>query len=106
MFNTFLFTVAKHVMLSPVYLIYGVFAAGRSFFRLFPALRRLRAAMQDTITCANGHRTPVAGRFTCASCRAVFHGWVGRCQLCGAGASWTPCIVCGVSVPLPWEVRS
>jgi len=40
------------------------------------------------------------GRWRCQACSAVYHGFVARCSVCGAGARFFPCEHCGVSVPL------
>jgi hypothetical protein len=105
MLNAFIQGLAKHLMLSPIYFLYGLFALVRAGLRLIPMALRARAAMRDSVSCPNGHPNAVAGRYACGRCRAVYHGWVGRCSVCGAGASWTPCRTCEVAIVLPWERR-
>ncbi len=90
-------------LLSPLYALYGLYLVVRSMVRAWRKAKGLRQAVASEIRCPNGHPNPTVGRFECASCKAVYHGWVGRCAMCGAGAAWIPCDVCGVAIALPWE---
>jgi len=87
----------------PLYALYGVYVILRTGWRLTRFLTRSRLALANELTCPNGHVNSVVGRFECASCSATYHGWVGRCEVCGAGAHWFPCEVCGVGIVIPWE---
>lgn len=89
----------------PLFTLYGIWRVLRWGFGLIGAVIRMRRALDRVIRCPSGHANAVVGRWECASCRAVYHGWVGRCPLCGAGAAWISCSTCGVSVRLPWERR-
>lgn len=82
----------------PLFAVFGVWVLVR-------AARNFQLALRRELACPNGHTNTVSGRWECAACKAVYMGWVGRCDICGAGASWFPCKLCGVSIPLPWERR-
>ena len=90
-------------ILSPFYAIYGLFLLARTVVRMWRKAKGMRMALATEIRCPNGHANPTVGRFECAACKAVYHGWVGRCGVCGAGAAWIPCDICGVAIRLPWE---
>ena len=91
------------LLLSPLYALYGLVTLVRGLFAPSRFLRRTRSASASEIRCPNGHANSANGRFDCASCHATYHGWIGRCALCGAGAGWFPCGTCGVGVRLPWS---
>lgn len=93
------------VLKIPLYAAYGVFVMGRAVWRLVRFAMRSRPALAAELMCPNGHPNATTGRFECASCSATYHGWVGRCEVCGAGANWFPCDVCGVGIVIPWENR-
>jgi hypothetical protein len=94
--------IALLCILAPLYALYGCIAALRALPRLARRLRGLQVGLADEVRCPNGHPNPTTGRFNCASCRAEYHGWIGRCALCRAPAGWTPCETCGVAIRLPW----
>jgi hypothetical protein len=87
----------------PFQAAYGLLVLIGALVRLPGRLRALSAALGDELICPNGHANRATGRFECASCHAVYHGWIGKCGHCGAPAGWTPCGTCGVAVALPWE---
>jgi hypothetical protein len=95
--------IAWVLLLSPLFALYGIWALIRALLGLRRTVRAFGLSQARTIPCPNGHPNATRGRFECGSCRATYHGWVGACGLCGAGAGWTPCTVCGVSIPLAWE---
>lgn len=95
-----------HVLSSPFFAAYGALVLAGALFRLLLRVLRLRHVARDAITCPFGHAVPVAGRYACASCRASYVGWIGRCTVCGDGADMTSCPECGVGVRLPWEDRA
>ena len=92
------------VLLSPFFFLYGLYILWSAGAWVVRALSGARRALSETIHCSNGHPNATIGRFECAVCRASYHGWVGRCGVCGAGAGWMPCSTCGVGISLPWEL--
>lgn len=98
-----LWDIAKVALLSPVYALVGGYEVMRLVAGSARGVLKLPAAMKDTITCPHGHVNDARGRFECLDCKAVYLGWVGRCPVCGAGASYVACDTCAVSIPLPWE---
>jgi len=90
-------------LLSPFYAVYGAFLLARAVVRAWRKVRGFRLALASELRCPNGHPNPTVGRFECGACHAAYHGWVGRCSVCGSGAAWIACDVCGVAIPLPWE---
>jgi len=90
-------------LLLPIHFLYGCFLLTRLVVRGLFRAHAARQALASEIRCPNGHPNPTHGRFECAACRATYHGWVGRCGVCGAGCAWFPCDTCGVAIPLPWE---
>jgi len=87
----------------PIYVLVGFGVLTMVLFGIGKRIRKARYELADVIVCANCHHpNPVAGRWECGSCRAIYMGWVGGCPICGAGASWISCRQCGVSVVLPW----
>lgn len=93
------------VVLSPLYALYGLVLVGRAVLSVGRAARGARAALSSTLVCPNGHRSQAVGRWRCAACGSVYHGWVGRCRICGAGAGTTSCESCGVTIRLTWVRR-
>ena len=94
-----------NIVLSPFFAAYGLVTLARGAWGLVGQVARARSALATTLRCPNGHPNPTAGRFACAHCHATYHGWVGRCALCGAGAGWIECEQCGVGIRLPWVPR-
>lgn len=95
--------IARFILGAPFYLVYGLVTLVRGVRRAARRVRGAGLALAPTLRCSNGHPNDTAGRWTCASCHAVYHGWVGRCELCGAGAGWMTCEHCGVGIALPWR---
>ena len=95
----------KYLILSPFFAAYGAYVSLRAALGLLRGGNSARLALRNELRCQHGHANPVIGRWRCASCSAHFHGWVGRCPICGAGAAWFPCSTCGVGIRLPWEHR-
>jgi hypothetical protein len=93
------------VLLAPFFAAYGLVTLLRGAVELAARATRARRALATTLYCPNGHPNPTTGRFACARCHAAYHGWVGRCALCGAGAGWIECERCGVGIRLPWVAR-
>ena len=89
----------------PFYFVYGVVLILRGTVRLVRGAHGVRASMRSTLVCPNGHRSQAVGRWRCAACGGVYHGWVGRCGVCRAGAGTTSCETCGVTIRLPWSRR-
>lgn len=93
------------LLLSPLYAVYGLVLVARAVLGAGRAVGGARAALSSTLVCPNGHRNEAVGRWRCNACGATYHGWVGRCGLCGAGAGWFECDTCGVGIQLPWVRR-
>lgn len=96
---------ALAAIVAPFLALYGVLVVirwGRAGIR---RVRGLGAALGSTLRCPNGHANPTVGRYSCGVCGGTYHGWIGRCPICGAGAGWTACQRCGASIRLPWERR-
>jgi hypothetical protein len=93
------------LLLSPLLAVYGLVTLVRGVGALVGRLLGAQHALATTLHCPNGHVNPTTGRFECAHCHATYHGWVGRCALCGAGAGWIECERCGVGIRLPWVSR-
>lgn len=93
------------ILLSPLYALYGLVLIGRSILGVGRAARGARAALSATLVCPSGHHSQAVGRWRCAACGGVYHGWVGRCGVCGAGAGTMTCDQCGVTIRLPWVRR-
>jgi hypothetical protein len=95
----------KYMILSPFFAGYGALVVLRSALRLLRGTNAARLSLRNELQCPHGHGNAVVGRWRCSSCGAQFHGWVGRCEVCGAGAAWFPCSTCGVGIRLPSENR-
>lgn len=93
------------VLLSPFYVLYGVVLVVRGILGIGRTVSGVGASFSSTLVCPNGHHSQAVGRWRCAACSSVYHGWVGRCRVCGAGAGMTGCEVCGVTIRLPWARR-
>ena len=91
------------LLCSPFLAVYGLVLALRALVRLVRGARGFRLALAKELRCPNGHVNQTVGRFSCGVCHAEYHGWVGRCGVCGAPAGWFPCAECGVGIRLPWE---
>jgi len=89
----------------PFFVVRGLVALARASLSVKRAARGFRAGLAKELICPNGHPNSVIGRWDCGSCKGVYIGWVGRCTVCAAGASWFPCSACGVSIVLLWETR-
>lgn len=90
---------------APILALYGFIVIVRWVRSVLRRLRGMRAGLSSTIRCPHGHESPTVGRYSCGACGSTYHGWIGRCPTCGAGAGWTACQRCGVSISLPWERR-
>lgn len=93
------------ILTSPFLAIYGIFVLARSLAGARRRVRGARAALGSTVACQNGHANETVGRWACAACGSVYHGWVGRCEVCGAPAGRIDCAACGVGIRLPWSGR-
>jgi hypothetical protein len=95
--------ILRFALLSPLYAAYGAFILLGLLCRLVAAGGRARRAMARQLKCPScGTNNSTAGRFVCSSCHAEYHGWVGCCRVCGAGAAWMPCEHCGSGIRFPW----
>ena len=97
--------VALFVLLSPFAAAYGVVVLLRGALGVLRRVTGAKRALSSVLVCPNGHANETTGRWECARCKATYLGWVGRCTLCGAGAGWMSCKVCGVGIPFPWSRR-
>lgn len=86
----------------PVLALYGCLVLLRGLAHGARRILGARLALASELACCNGHRNPTVGRWNCGSCKATYHGWVGRCAVCGSGAGWMSCRTCQISVPFPW----
>jgi hypothetical protein len=91
------------VLLLPYYALRGLMLVVQSIVRLVLKARGARLALTSELRCPNGHVNATVGRYQCGVCHSTYHGWVGKCALCGAGAGWFECSSCGVGIKLPWE---
>lgn len=91
------------LLFAPLYALYGIWMLLRLPLLLLRRAEQAKAALATDLFCAAGHANSSSGRFKCASCSAVYYGWVGECPVCGAGAGYLPCSRCGLAIPLPWE---
>jgi hypothetical protein len=105
MFEKLVVAIMKAALGSPLYFLFGCFEILRAVFSAMRSATGIRTTLADAITCPHGHANPTTGRFQCLECKAVYLGWVGKCPVCGAGASYISCETCGVAVILPWERR-
>jgi hypothetical protein len=84
-----------------VWCVGTVFEGGRALFRIARWLAHRNARAKEILWCPRGHQVPVYGVYECA-CGSFHEGWAfGRCRICGQGAGWTPCLVCGLPVQDP-----
>lgn len=90
---------------SPLLAIHGLLVLGRWVVGLVHGVHGAQIALALNLNCPHGHSNATIGRWTCAHCHATYLGWVGRCEICGAGAGWIACEVCGVGIVLPWVRR-
>lgn len=88
---------------SPLFALHGLVMLVRGAHSLVHRLRAARTALGSTLVCQNGHPNETVGRWSCAACGSVYHGWVGRCAVCGAPAGRMDCAACGVGIALPWS---
>jgi predicted RNA-binding Zn-ribbon protein involved in translation (DUF1610 family) len=93
------------VLGSPLLALYGVVTLVRGVLALGRRGHAARLALDTTLVCQNGHANETVGRWSCAACGSIYHGWVGRCAVCGAPAGRMDCAACGVGMPLPWSRR-
>ncbi len=91
------------LFLSPLYAGLGLIVIVVALVRLPRLVKRVAAILAPTLPCAHGHPNAVLGRWACLSCGSTYHGWVGQCPICGAGALGFECSRCGVTIALPWE---
>ena len=96
---------AGALVASPFFAVVGLVVILAALMRTPRFVRRFVAVLRCTLSCPNGHPNAVLARWTCPSCGSTYHGWVGRCPICGAGALGFECDQCGVTVALPWEDR-
>lgn len=87
----------------PFFALWGVVVLVRGSLGLGRRALGARYALSETFPCPHGHPNPSRGRFRCASCRGVYLGWIGRCEVCGAAAGYADCVRCGVTIRLPWR---
>ena len=96
-------SLATFIFAFPFFFLIGLLTLLRAVFGLSRLARRARYELIDNLHCPNCHcPNPVAGRWECSSCKSIYMGWVGKCTICGADASWISCLKCGVSIVLPW----
>jgi hypothetical protein len=93
------------VLGSPFFVLYGLVTLVRGVLALGRRGRAARLALGGVLVCQNGHANETRGRWSCAACGSVYHGWVGRCAVCSAPAGRMDCGTCGVGIPLPWSRR-
>ncbi len=90
-------------LLFPLHVVRGVLMVVVSVAGVARHVRRATRALSSTLECPScGEANATVGRWTCGVCHATYHGWVGRCGICGAGCGWFAC-TCGVAITLPWE---
>ena len=89
----------------PFFLVHGIVLLFRGARSSVHRVHAARAALGSTLVCQNGHENGTVGRWSCSACGATYHGWVGRCALCGAPAGRIDCATCGVGIALPWSHR-
>jgi|SRR5579883_1810218 len=80
---------------------YGAWRVVAGLVGVAQAVGRTRRLLSTTLPCTSCHsRNALHGRWSCANCSGVYHGFVGSCSLCGAGAHHFDCERCGASIPL------
>lgn len=97
------FRMPLYLVLAPAYALYGLWVLVRSVLGGGRLLQGKARALDDAVFCQNGHRNETIGRWACAGCKAEYHGWVGACELCRAGAGWIRCSTCHIGIRLPWR---
>lgn len=89
------------ILRSPFYALYALWRMMAGLAGLPRGLQDARRLLADNLSCASClHPNSLSGRWSCTSCGAVYHGFVGECAICGAGAVFFPCERCGVSIRL------
>ena len=84
---------------SVFFTFYGLYVVVGGLSGLLAEASASARLLRRALPCPScGAANALHGRFECRSCSAVFHGFVGECPLCGAGARFFPCSECGVSV--------
>lgn len=95
----------KVALAAPLLALYGAWSMLKLAGVLVTRLRRIKRLSAATLTCPSCRRpNPLHGRWSCAVCSGVYHGFVGECPLCHADASMMFCDSCGVSIRLG-EIR-
>jgi hypothetical protein len=94
----------RWLVCAPLFAIVGAVVVVAYLPRFVRWLKRLRSFWADTLTCPNGHSNVVATRWECSTCHGQYHGWVGKCGVCGSeDVDWFPCEICDLAVVLPWR---
>lgn len=94
---------ALRVAALPILAIYGLAVLVGGFIGLFSRARGQARLLGRALPCPScGTPNELHGRWRCRApgCGATYHGFVGRCRMCGSSASFFPCRECGVSIPL------
>jgi len=96
-----LFRIIGLLIRVPLYALYGAWALVVGGVSLLGRARRGARLLSSSLPCPScGEANTLHGRWKCRGCSAVYHGFVGHCPLCGAGASFFPCAKCGISISL------
>lgn len=92
-------SIAREVMLAPLYCLYGLYLLATIVVRLIAGLFKLRSYCESTIKCPTcGTPNDVFGRWVCGDCGAEYLGSVRLCNLCGSSVSWFACSRCRASI--------
>jgi hypothetical protein len=105
MFAEAVFKIAAAVVMAPLYALFGALRL-MAWLCLLPGhLSNLHRLLGRGLCCPScGRENALSGRWSCARCSGVYHGFVGECPICSARASFFPCMYCGVSIVLePWQ---